>query len=132
MSQSPISIHPEMSRIVAERKRIRQAYQQSMTEAQKLGQLTAQVNAYNVPQSLTQPLQPLSREALPPQEVQTVLPRIEQEIASVNQIEQQIQAEQDAIAEIKRKAKNMMIMLILSSIVALIIVVLLIMHAVHG
>lgn len=132
MSQSPTSIQPEMSQLIAERKRIRQAYQQSMTEAQKLEQLTAQVNAYAIGQSPVQSLQPFSREALPPQEVQAVLPKIEQEIASVNQIEQQIQVEWKTIAEIKRKAKNLTIMLILSGIVVLIIFVLLIMRVVHG
>jgi hypothetical protein len=130
MTQSSMSIEPDMSRMVAERKRIRQAYKQSMSDAQKLEQLDMQVSAYGAP-ALSQPLQPLTRESLPPQEVQAILPRIEQEIAAVDNIAQQIQAEQNAIAEIKRKAKNLMIALVLGGFVAVIIIVLLLINVAH-
>lgn len=122
MSQSPISIPPDMARFVEERKKIRWEYQESLNAAQNLKQLTAQTLTYGVAQA--QPMAPLAPGAVPAQEVQAVLPRIEQEIAAVNRIERQIQAEQAAITAIRQKAKNLMMMLyILGGSAALIIII---------
>lgn len=131
MNQSPISILPEMERFVDERKRIRLSYQKALEGSKKLEQLAAQVDASNAPQLSSRPIPPLTSEAVPSQEIEAVLPRIEQEIASARQIEQQIQAEQAAIEEIQRKAKTLMTTLIVGGVVAAIIIVLILLISIH-
>jgi hypothetical protein len=131
MNQSPISILPEMERFVDERKRIRLSYQKALEGSKKLAQLAAQVDASNAPLLSARPIPPLTNEAVPSQEIEAVLPRIEQEIASARQIEQQIQAEQAAIEEIQRKAKTLMTTLIVGGVVAAIIIVLILLISTH-
>jgi len=122
MSQSPISIPPDMARFVEEHKKIRQEFQKSLNAAQNLERLAAQTRTYGVSQ--TQPMIPLATGAIPPQEVQAILPRIEQEVATVNQIDQQIKTEQAAITAIQQKAKNLMLTLyILGGIAVLVIII---------
>jgi hypothetical protein len=122
MSQSPISIPPDMARFVEEHKKVRQEFQNSLNAAQHLEQLAAQTRTYGVAQ--TQPMIPLAPGAIPPQEVQAILPRIEQEVATVNRIEQQIKTEQAAITTIQQKAKNLMLTLyILGGIAVLVIII---------
>jgi hypothetical protein len=129
MSQSPISIPPDMARFVEERKKIRREYQESLNAAQNLEQLTVQTRTYNVAQA--QLMAPLTPSAVPPQEMQAVLPRIEQEIAAVNRIEQQIQAEQAAIATIQQKAKNLMMTLYILGGSAVLIIIIVILFTLH-
>lgn len=129
MSQSPISVPPDMARFVEERKKIRREYQESLNATQKLEQLAVQTLTYGVAQA--QSMAPLTQDAIPPQEMQAVLPRIEQEIAAVNRIEQQIQAEQAAIAAIQQKAKNLMMTLYILGGSAVLIIIIVILFTLH-
>jgi CHASE3 domain sensor protein len=131
MSQSPISLSPDMKRFVEERQQIRQTYTNSLEQAEKFGELAAQVQAYHVEPNLIPPMQVEANAATPADVVMGILPRIEQEIAVVRRIEQQIQNEQGAISDIQRNAQNLKTALIVGGVVAVLIVILLILVVAH-
>jgi hypothetical protein len=120
MNQSPITTLPEFARLIEERKHIRAARAEAQRQANILAQL-----AQRVPKSGTgEPLGPLTNEATPTEEITAVLPLLEQQLLTIQQIETRIREHYAAIQEIKRKARNLKLILICCGLAVFIVLVL--------
>src|SRR5439155_13240361 len=76
MSQQDITVQPEIIKLFDERKRLRQALEESFSQTRSLEQYSSQVEVTAV----TQQLAPLTGEATPPNELAAVLPLLERAV----------------------------------------------------
>ena len=127
MSQSNIQVPTEFVKLVDERVRLRASYSNARNDVNQLNQLASQVPM----NAATQPLALANPDATPPQQVATVLPLLQQELAKIQQVEGSIREQYLVIEEIKRKDKNLMITLISVGVAVALVLVLVILFATH-
>ncbi|MFL5659454.1 MAG: hypothetical protein ACJ8CB_35380 [Ktedonobacteraceae bacterium] len=126
MSQQDITIQPEIIKLFDERKRLRQALEESFSQTRSLEQYSSQVEVTAV----TQQLAPLTGEATPPNELAAVLPLLERAVTEGRNTQARIREQYAAIEEIKRRARNLKYTLIGSGVAVFGILFLILLHAV--
>jgi hypothetical protein len=128
MSSSNVIIPPDLSKLIIEREKVWEGYERSQSMVADLNQLSGQIPDC-APAEIQMQFGP---DSLPTAEIETILPKVKEQIAASNRLKGEVKGCHDEIEAIKRKEKTTIMVIVIGGGVLLLILIIIVVSVISS